>query len=176
MPHQVDGFKVCTNEKCKQNNPQSITEFHKDKNTKDKLADWCKSCKNAGKSQWNKQNPERCRVSRQVFVASGKQKIYDDAYCSQPEVKATRANRQLIKFYGITLEQKQQMVDDQSGKCANVGCDYHFKNLSDAHVDHCHKTNKLRHLLCARCNHALGQLKEDINRILGLAEYIKEFQ
>lgn len=148
MPCQVDGFKVCTNKCCKQTNPQSIIEFHKDKKAADKLSSQCKSCNNV-------------RTSRHSRL---------------PEVKVVAANRQLKKLYGITLEQKQEMFDNQQGKCANIGCDYYFKDLSDAHVDHCHKTNKLRHLLCARCNHALGQLKEDIGRILGLAEYIKDFQ
>ena len=176
MPHHVDGFKVCTNEKCKQNNPQSTADFHKDKNTADKLSDWCKSCKNANKSKWNKENPERCLAASRKQAASGKRKASDNIYRKRPEVKASSANRQLIKFYGITLDQKQEMVDDQHGKCGNVGCDYHFESLSDAMVDHCHKTGKVRRLLCTRCNWALGHLKEDISRILGLAEYVKDFQ
>lgn len=40
-------------------------------------------------------------------------------------------------------------------------------------VDHCHKTGKIRGLLCHSCNVVLGLLKEDINRIKNIINYLE---
>jgi hypothetical protein len=41
------------------------------------------------------------------------------------------------------------------------------------HVDHDHKTGKVRGLLCNTCNTSLGLLSEDKNRITGLITYLE---
>jgi len=65
--------------------------------------------------------------------------------------------------------------------CANKRCgkkfdliipDYHF----GLQVDHCHKTNKIRGLLCLPCNVSLGYLEEDTERLLGLVDYLNGFK
>jgi len=52
-------FKICS--KCKQE--KSITEFCKNKNSKDKLNLWCKSCAKASTSKWISDNPEKSKAS-----------------------------------------------------------------------------------------------------------------
>lgn len=72
--------------------------------------------------------------------------------------------RALARF-NLTEQQAVDLFRDE--RCANHGC----KNTTRLHVDHDHVTGKVRGLLCASCNMSLGQLKEDVERILGLAEY-----
>lgn len=83
--------------------------------------------------------------------------------------------------YGLTLEDKRQILESQMGVCANRGCgkplslDYKNKKMGEkAVVDHCHATGVIRGLLCHGCNVALGFLGEDKNRIFGLTEYIQK--
>lgn len=40
------------------------------------------------------------------------------------------------------------------------------------HVDHNHTTKKFRGLLCFACNVALGNLKDDPQRVLKLYQYL----
>jgi len=47
----------------------------------------------------------------------------------------------------------------QDGRCAI--CDKFFTNLKDTHVDHNHKTNKTRSLLCNKCNLGIGFFNDD---------------
>lgn len=84
----------------------------------------------------------------------------------------------LKKRYGLSLEDFWAMVIYQNGKCAICGCDpedttgvvQHRK----LHVDHDHKTKKVRGLLCNGCNRAIGLLNENPESAKNLAHYLKK--
>jgi hypothetical protein len=59
--------------------------------------------------------------------------------------------------YGITLEEFNIMLSNQNGKCAI--CNKSQKSLC---VDHSHSTNKVRGLLCRKCNLGIGHLDSSI--------------
>ena len=67
------------------------------------------------------------------------------------------------------------MILKQNHRCLSCGDDLTKLNPKMAHTDHDHKTNKIRGILCNRCNTALGMLKEDLKRVYKLAEYIKRY-
>jgi hypothetical protein len=85
------------------------------------------------------------------------------------------------KLYGITFEQFDEMMAAQGGKCANPACDKTFegkmaetyRKKDGLHIDHDHKTGRVRGLLCARCNATLGHARDSIDRLAGLIEYLK---
>lgn len=64
-----------------------------------------------------------------------------------------------MKKYGITPLEYQELLMKQKGVCAicSKTCIYKLR-LS---VDHDHKTNKVRGLLCGNCNTGLGKFKDD---------------
>jgi hypothetical protein len=82
----------------------------------------------------------------------------------------------LRKRFGLTLEQYQQMYDAQNGRCAI--CKEHERRLGKddkplpLSVDHDHKTNKVRKLLCGDCNTAIGLMKENILCLQSAIEYL----
>ena len=41
------------------------------------------------------------------------------------------------------------------------------------HVDHDHETGGIRGVLCSRCNHAIGLLDEDPQRLRAAADYLE---
>lgn len=77
------------------------------------------------------------------------------------------ANHKLQKTYGISLEERDELLVKQGGVCAANGCP------EPSVVDHCHGTNKIRGILCHPCNLALGHAKEDISKLEGLIRYLK---
>lgn len=76
--------------------------------------------------------------------------------------------RRFLKTYGITLEQRNKMIEQQDGKCA-ICSDV----LTAPHVDHCHETNAVRGILCNVCNIGLGYFKDDPLRLQSAIEYLE---
>lgn len=73
--------------------------------------------------------------------------------------------------YGITTKQYEEIVNKQNGKCAICDCEPKTRYL---HVDHCHKTNKIRGLLCHNCNTGIGLLKESKDIFIKAIKYLEE--
>lgn len=94
----------------------------------------------------------------------------------------SHTNSRFKKEYGITLEQAFSMLDLQKGMCANRACgktiEFGARKKVDkicAVVDHCHKTGKVRGILCDACNKTIGLSGENVNILLGAAEYVAKF-
>jgi len=82
-------------------------------------------------------------------------------------------NRRFINLYGISYSEYNEIFLSQNGNCKICGINQSMlkKRLS---VDHSHTTGKIRGLLCAKCNSAIGLLSDDAEVISRAAAYIKE--
>jgi hypothetical protein len=91
-----------------------------------------------------------------------------------------RRRSTLKKRHGITEKDFEAMWVAQQGKCANPRCDREFPLIVEDYrrglqVDHDHKTNRIRSLLCFNCNRVLGDINDDAVRLAGLIEYLNLF-
>lgn len=80
--------------------------------------------------------------------------------------------------YGISSNDYDKMFQTQDGKCAICGnpetATHNFsKNKQSLAVDHCHKTGKVRGLLCQDCNRGIAKFHEEVLRLQGAIEYLK---
>lgn len=87
-----------------------------------------------------------------------------------PYCKDCSAERHLISKYGLTKADKVKMYENQNKACAVCK---EGVSLSEIVVDHCHKTGKVRGLLCNACNKAIGLLKDDHMRCLSMISYLQ---
>jgi len=96
------------------------------------------------------------------------------AYMKEHEDPDKRAAQQrkasLRRNYGVTPDQYEVMLSAQNGVCATCGnaCAT-GKRLA---VDHCHRSGKVRGLLCRRCNSILGYADDDLELLGRLADYV----
>lgn len=88
-------------------------------------------------------------------------------------------NRWLIKKYGISIGVYTKLVKDQKnlcGICGNpetvIGRGGVPRQLS---IDHDHRTNEVRGLLCHSCNLALGHFKDKPFLLLRAARYLQNY-
>jgi hypothetical protein len=92
--------------------------------------------------------------------------------------KRNVAHRTLKHTYGITLEEYEAMFAKQDGLCAicaeaEKAIDHLTGEPRRLAVDHCHRTNKIRGLLCLACNTAIGKLKDNPVLIERAASYVR---
>lgn len=115
--------------------------------------------------------------SRQCNACINKQRRLN--HHRDPNLRTKRSKRardyNLRMRYGITVEQYDEILKKQKGVCAICGQTNEIFNKRLA-IDHCHKTNKIRGLLCDSCNNILGRAKDNIYLLLGCIEYLKKQQ
>lgn len=78
------------------------------------------------------------------------------------------------KTYGISSKDFNLLMGIQGNACAICG----YSNMSNPakfpHIDHCHKTGRVRGILCVKCNTALGQFEDDEGRLINAIYYLRE--
>lgn len=167
-------MKHCT--RCQNDKP--ISDYYKDKNKKDGLQQWCKSCVSETQKLVRKENPAKTRAwaKRHYYKdheKSKKRKILSTTKWikNNPEkFELFRLNAKL-KRYGISRDQYESLLIIYNFACGI--CGRHQDGLSkDLCIDHCHKTGKVRGLLCYNCNLAVGHLKDDPDLALSAAKYL----
>jgi hypothetical protein len=73
------------------------------------------------------------------------------------KARASTAETRLKRRYGLSSEMLEAITQAQKGTCAI--CHRPGKRLN---VDHCHKSGKVRGLLCHRCNTAITYLENHL--------------
>lgn len=119
--------------------------FPKDKRLKSGLRSQCKSC----------------------LAISNKRNKQARGWTDQD--KEVRYSRK----YGLKIGEYAEMLEAQDYKCAICGKTEQENNKRLA-VDHCHKTGKVRKLLCHHCNCALGMVNDNDDILVSMLSYLRE--
>lgn len=89
--------------------------------------------------------------------------------------RAKVMSRKLLRRYGITLEQKTELLRQQ-GDCCAV-CKTTEPGRKGWVVDHDHKTGRVRGIVCVGCNTLIGRLGDTtpavIEKTSAILEYLK---
>lgn len=105
----------------------------------------CKSCCHLKAREWAAKNPDK--------------------------VKDSRRKTKLKQKYGISTEDYDKMYDEQNGVCCICEQPHTRRALN---VDHCHKTGKVRKLLCDKCNMVLGLVDDSVKMLQKMKDYLNE--
>lgn len=178
----VPNEKACT--KCDVVKP--LTEFYRVKTTGYYNSE-CKECHKADcrerNAEWSKKNPEKRRLhaKKQRAIIKGdpeRHRKYRDM-----KNKWNRSDKYYDMYYkkrfGITFAEVNSMLAIQNGRCANIGCSCEISihpngEQKKAIVDHCHKTGRVRSMMCQRCNTTLGHVENTQAVVLGLFDYLNK--
>jgi hypothetical protein len=109
-------------------------------------------------------------------LAKQKARYYEDPKKQQH----TSRRGHLRRTYGLTEAQYHAMVVAQGGVCAicfKPEAATHFRTGTSQSlaVDHDHSSNRVRALLCTRCNKALGQFEDNIATLHSAIAYLTRF-
>ena len=88
--------------------------------------------------------------------------------------KKERAEKHLFSKYKMTPEEFTSLLESQENKCAICKTLDPGGRYNKFHVDHCHKTEKIRGLLCHKCNYALGYFQDNSSNLLRAIQYLEQ--
>jgi len=113
----------------------------------------CKTCSTTSWNNWAELHPE---------------------YKNKKLESDRKAHAENKKYYrrGITKNQYMCIAEEQKNLCAI--CKMPSKDGHELSIDHNHKTNQVRGLLCKECNRALGLFGDNINTVQNALNYLQE--
>lgn len=85
--------------------------------------------------------------------------------------KACYRAESVLRNYGLTVDQYEQMLIDHENCCAICSAPFGI-NPRNVHVDHCHTTGKVRGLLCPDCNRGIGLFRDSIEILTRAVNYL----
>lgn len=135
-----------TRKKCLQELP--LDEFYNCKTTKDGRLHICISC-------------EKFRIREYIKSKGAKEKRRRKLYA-------------IAYKYGLDKRGYEELLKSQEYKCKICGVFHTKAPHGTLCVDHCHKTNTIRGLLCSKCNAALGHFNDNVHVLANAIEYLKE--
>lgn len=108
--------------------------------------------------EWRKRNPEKTSV-----------------YCRKHRATNLEKKRESCRSHkwtkhGMSRAEYFTMLVVQSGQCKI--CLQPLPGGHHTHIDHCHKTGKVRGVLCMNCNHMLGKSKDNPEILMRGAQYL----
>ena len=123
---------------------------------------------------WNIYCNPQCNIDRQNNNKEYKRNYYQKRreYYVALNVSNGRKRR-----YGLTEDTYQQMLQDQNSLCYICNepeTGYSRSKVKQLSVDHCHKTGKVRKLLCDRCNRGLGHFQDNVLLMEKAVRYLKD--
>jgi hypothetical protein len=175
-----EGVKCCS--RCKESKPRAA--FAGNKAARDGLHAYCRECwaeyhqarqLAKGKNVRPRvQAPEGHKFCRSCGEIEPHSEWHRNATASDglpTSCKACRANKgragHLKRQYGITEAERDELIASQAGVCCICLA------APAAHVDHCHKTGRVRGVLCFNCNSGLGLLRDDPEAMYRAADYLE---
>lgn len=153
-------MKICS--RC--NKHLEKIDFYKDSKSKDGLFSYCKKCSWEVAQSWRERNKGKVIEFRKNYYQRNKVELQRKRkvreVCNSEKTKKMRSewNRaHRIRKYGITIKEYNEMLKSQDFRCAICETEIDQKTLN---IDHCHITNKVRGILCTKCNVGLGHLEK----------------
>lgn len=151
-----------------------LEDFYRHGQSRDDRRPECKACTADRRKRWYGENRER-----EIERVKAWQRQNADQYSARLRkwreknadlTKRSDREGHLRRKFGITQAHYERILKRQGGGCAICG-DPPPPGTS-LHVDHDHRTGKVRGLLCVNCNNGLGQFKESAGRLAMAFEYL----
>lgn len=181
--------RKCT--KCLGEFPATTEYFYRNPGGKYGLTPRCKDCVNEdNKESLEKRmlkDPERIREqnnnkSKRHYHANlelsreNARKYAREAY-ADPERRERIKSRKRGGNAGLNPHQIEEILVSQNYSCALCGTQEPNGKVGVTgwNIDHCHKTGKVRFILCNHCNRGLGAFKDDPELLRTAAKLLEDF-
>jgi len=138
----------------------------------------------ANHRKWKQENKDKVkeynRKYAKVYIQENKLLIKGKKKAKRDECKENNPitlRKYTLKKYGISIEEYGLMYSKQNGFCAICHKpEINKRSITNALcIDHDHQTNKIRGLLCNKCNKALGLFGDNVSILKEAIKYLEGF-
>lgn len=169
-----DASNVCTHKRCSVCfELKPLADFYPHSHCPLGVMPQCKPCYTARQRNIEYRRPDTCIACGEADLT----KFYYNQFGLRHKKCKLCENKSKTRF-GLTLEFREKMLQDQGGVCAICGKPETEKHqngtLKNLAIDHDHKTGRVRGLLCAHCNHMLGEVHDDPAILRKAIAYLKK--
>lgn len=155
---------------CKKCNKSE--EFYKGKGYRSGFRPICVKCQSQQRRIRYMKNQEENKKKQREWNAQYPNKVKEKSKKWNDNNKLMNRSSELKRNFGMTLQDYDLMFEQQRGRCKI--CNRHQSIFArKLFVDHCHKTGKVRGLLCSTCNSGIGHLQDNIKILQSAIEYLK---
>lgn len=143
-----------------------MDSFPTDRRRKDGKYAYCRPC-HAAKERKRREDPE---VRARKVEASRRW-----AQANKERQKYLLRRNDLIRKYGMTPEEWDELLEAQGNRCALCLAE-HPRTKNGWHTDHDHETGRVRGILCHPCNQVIGLIENgwSLPTLEQVAAYLKE--
>lgn len=150
--------KVRKCKKCSEEKPLEL--FRKNKSCAEGRTYECLVCTREYKRNLEASNKEHFKKYKKKYRTQGSRR----AEC-------------IKKDYGISYDEYVDIYNRDLGKCricSKTLAIEKTENLETASIDHCHKSGRIRGILCGKCNIGIGMFDENLDLLLKARDYLIE--
>jgi len=140
-----------------------------------------------GQQKWNKRNKDKLKKIKKKYRDTHKNesRVYNkehhvllvDHYNSYKKkwrsLNKDKTKNEKLKKYSLTIISFNNLLQNQNNRCGV--CEKEFSNSYPLYpcVDHDHKTNIVRGILCRNCNSGIGGLDDNVENLINALKWIK---
>lgn len=118
---------------------------------------------------WRQQNPEKSREMIRRYQDKNRDKVLEHGRKS----KLRQRQRDPEKFRRRSRIRKLLMQEAEARRPKPDHCEICGDASTKIHFDHCHQRGVFRGWICYNCNHALGCVHDDADRLRKLIAYLE---
>lgn len=152
-------MKTCS--RCRISKPR--TEFGRIASYPDGLNYYCRLCANLAGRAWRARHPEVNTLRGATLKLPGEKR-------NQHLARMRRAHNK--RRHGLSVEEYDRLLAEYGDFCAICGCS--LIRSKRCHIDHDHRTNEIRGVLCNKCNMAIGLLRERPDLLKAAELYLRQ--
>ena len=125
------------------------------------------------KAQSEEERMRRVRANKAKYRNSSKGIAAQAAYYERAREKLlVRMRERMLSEYGLNIDEYDSLLMKQNNRCAI--CRIHISECKRRFaVDHNHKTEDVRGLLCFRCNAGVGKFEDDAELLKLAVKYLE---
>jgi hypothetical protein len=137
---------------------------------------WCQVCRATKEDQRARKRIAvrrcyKCQVPLPEAVRQPGKAVCDNCRIDPRKHRQKHEQWRRLRKYGLTQDEYDELLQAQGGRCAACGTD--DPGVKGWCIDHCHRSGKVRALLCMRCNTMAGLVDEDPAILRALAGWLE---